>query len=149
AALRSGRPARPKKIAKGKQVNARPQNLPHGSRASYPRFFRQGNHLVRVAWSRREGREYTHKVTRAVMETLTVAIARPGADGRVFSTDQLLPLRDPEGGGDVPSYQAYVGISLLKQTGLIDQHGRRGYSIPRVAEFSNAVKAVWEKLPDR
>ncbi len=36
---------------------------------------------------------------------------------------------------------------LLKQMALIDQHGRQGYSIPRLAQFKEAVEAVWQKLP--
>jgi hypothetical protein len=75
-------------------------------------------------------------------------MASKGVDGRVFSTDEFLPIKDSTDGSDVPSYQAYVGISLLKQTGLIDQHGRQGYSIPRIAEFKDAVEAVWKNLPN-
>jgi hypothetical protein len=71
-----------------------------------------------------------------------------GADGRIFSTDELLPLCD-NGGADVPSYQVYAGIALFKQTGLIDQHGRRGYSIPRPKELKDAVEAVLQNLPEK
>jgi hypothetical protein len=69
-----------------------------------------------------------------------------GSDGRVFATDQFLPIRDTEL-GEIPNYQAYLGISFFKHCGLIDQHGRQGYSIPRLAEFKDAIEAVWKKLP--
>jgi hypothetical protein len=38
---------------------------------------------------------------------------------------------------------------LLKQVGLIEQHGRQGYSIPRLPELSGAVEALWRNLPER
>ena len=114
----------------------------------YPRFFRQGDRLVRVAWSKREKKEYEHKAPITVLKALTVAMTDTGADGRVFSTDELLPIRDHDG-AEVPAYQAYAGLALLKQVGLIEQHGRQGYSIPRLRELNGAVEALLRNLPER
>jgi len=118
------------------------------TRHPYPQFFRQGDQLIRLAWSKRERKEYRHKAPHSALKALVKAMAEKGVDGRVFSTDEFLPIRDT-GNGDVPNYQAYVGISLLKQTGLIDQHGRQGYSIPRLDEFRDAADAVWKNLPEQ
>jgi hypothetical protein len=118
------------------------------SNGDYPRFARHGDQLVRIAWSKRDKREYEHKAPFAVLRALTAGMAEKGSDGRVFSTDQLLPIRD-EDGSEVPTYQVYAGIALLKQVGLIDQHGRQGYSIPRLSEFKRAVEAVWKNLPEK
>lgn len=115
-------------------------------RTEYPRFFRQGEQLIRVAWSKREKKEYQHKAPYRALKTLTAALAELGKDGRVFSTDQVLPIRDSDA-GEIPNYQAYVCIAWLKQTGLIDQHGRQGYSVPRLEEFQNAVESIWRTLP--
>lgn len=112
----------------------------------YPRFFRRGDQLVRVAWSKRNKDEYQHKTSLSVLRALAPIMTNAGKDGRIFSTDDVLPISDADG-SPVPAYQAYVCIALLKQSGLIDQHGRQGYSIPRVAEFIEAVNTVWEKLP--
>lgn len=122
----------------------------HSSRHSqnYPRFFRQGNQLVRIGWSKREKKEYRHKAPHSILKLLANAMAEKGKDGRVFSTEELLPLQESAEAGQVPNYQAYAGISFLKQIGLIDQHGRQGYSIPRMSEFKNAVEGIWEKLPE-
>ena len=129
----------------GKGVPA-PRRTPRPAVDEYPKFLRQGDQLIRIAWSKKEKKEYQHKMPLPVLRSLTKAMANIGADGRVFSTDQFLPIRDDDD-EEVPSYQAYVGIALLKQTGLIDQHGRQGYSIPRLAEFKEAVEAIWQKLP--
>ena len=112
----------------------------------YPRFFRKGDELVRVAWSRRARSEYQHKTTEAILKSVTDTLSRLGRKGRIFSTDEVLPLRDPQG-TEVPAYQAYVCIALLKITGLIEQHGRQGYSISSPDEFTDAVDAIWRKLP--
>jgi hypothetical protein len=138
----------PKKLVKTREAASRSRSLARGKRDGYPRFFRQGNDLIRIALSKREKKEYRHKVSYAVLNALAAAMASKGAEGRVFSTDEFLPIQDSADGSDVPSYQAYVGISLFKQTGLIDQHGRQGYSIPRIAIFRDAVEAVWKNLPN-
>jgi hypothetical protein len=113
----------------------------------YPQFLRHDDELVRVAWSKRDKKEYRHRAPHDVLKALAKAMLDKGADGRVFSTDQLLPIRDAAG-VEIPNYQAYVGISLLKQTGLIDQHGRQGYSIPHPIELKDTIEAVWKKLPE-
>jgi hypothetical protein len=114
----------------------------------YPIFIKQGDQLVRLAWSKREKKEYRHKAPHSVLKTLAKVMAEKGAEGRVISTDDFLPIRDAAG-VEVPNYQAYVGISLLKETALIDQHGRQGYSIPRIAELGEAIEAIWRKLPEK
>lgn len=111
----------------------------------YPRFFRKGDELLRVAWSRRARSEYQHKTSEAVLKSVTDTLSRLGRKGRIFSTDEVLPLRDPQG-AEVPAYQVYVCIALLKMTGLIEQHGRQGYSISTPDEFTDAVDAIWRKL---
>lgn len=117
-------------------------------RRAYPKFFRQQNELIRIAWSKREKEEYRHKASLGVLKTLAERMAQQTANGRrVFSTEHLLPLDGADRGEEVPNYQAYACIALLKQTGLIKQHGRRGYSIPRTADFKGDVEAVWNKLP--
>jgi len=117
-----------------------------GPRAAYPRFFRQDEQLVRIAWSKREKKEYRHKAPYAVLQALAKTMSELGKDGRIFSTDDLLPIHDQDG-NEVPSYQAYVGIALLKHALLLDQHGRQGYSIPKLTEFGDAVESLWQKLP--
>jgi hypothetical protein len=113
---------------------------------AYPKFFRHGEQLLRIAWSKKEKKEYQHKAPKFAITALAAAMTKAGKDGRIFSTDDFLPITDSDG-TEIPAYQAYVGIALLKQTALIDQHGRQGYSIPRMAEFKDEVEAVWTKLP--
>jgi len=136
-------PASHRNGAKGpKQIS-----LSKRGQRSYPLFFRQGDQVIRIAWSKSEKKEYQHKTAYAILKILAKSMAEKGADGRVFATEQFLPVRDAQN-GEIPNYQAYVGIALFKQAGLIDQHGRQGYSIPRLSDFKDAVDAVWKKLPE-
>lgn len=117
------------------------------TKEEYPKFFRRGEQLVRVAWSKRDRSEYQHKTSKAVIAKLAEALADAGNEGKVFSTDEVLPVQDDEG-HVIPAYQAYVCISLFKQVGLIDQHGRQGYSIT-TKDFVKAVDSIWHTLPDK
>jgi len=117
-------------------------------RKAYPRFFRQGDQLVKVGWSKREKKEYQHRAPLMVLSALASALTKIGADGRVFSTDRVVPLKDFVDNTDIPTYQVYVCLALLRQVGLIDQHGRRGYSIPEVKEFAQTVESAWSQLPE-
>jgi len=83
-----------------------------------------------------------------VLKVLVDRITERGADGRVFSTEELLPLHDRDG-VDVPKYQVYAALSLLRHVGLVDQHGRQGYSVPDLRAFKGAADAVWQKLPEK
>jgi len=138
----------PKANRAGKAVGPtrRPSTRPV-ERKEFPRFFRREDQLIRIAWSKREKKEYSHKVPYAALKALVEAFAKAGREGRVFTTDQVLPIRDLADGSEIPNYQSYVCISWLKQTGLIDQHGRQGYSVPRLTEFQNAVESIWLTLP--
>jgi hypothetical protein len=115
-------------------------------RRDYPRFFRRGEDLVRVAWSRRAKSEYQHKTSENILKVVAENIASVGREGRVFSTEEILPVRDRDG-SEVPAYQTYVCIALLKMTGVLDQHGRQGYSIVPADDFIEVVDGIWRKLP--
>src|SRR5262245_27490705 len=69
-----------------------------GSRASYPRFAKRGDQLVKIGWSKREKREYEHKAPRQAALLLARIAADIGKDGRVFQVNALIPLRDPTDG---------------------------------------------------
>jgi hypothetical protein len=115
-------------------------------KGKYPKFFRQGDHLVKVSWSKKERGEYQHKAARRVVEPLAVAIARRAANGRQFTSEDIFPLKDPEDGGEVPSYQAYAALAWFKASGPVRPHGRRGYTAGNPERLLEAVATAWEKL---
>lgn len=133
----------------------RPVDRPTGAntkkaamRPVYPRFLRRGDLLVKIGWSKREKSEYEHKAPRQAAFVLARAAADAGKDGRLFQVNALLPLTDLKDGSVVPDYQVYLVIAWWRGIGLLDQHGRQGYSIPKANQLQQAVESAWMKLPE-
>lgn len=112
----------------------------------YPKFYREGDYLVKVAWSKKERGEYQHKAPRQVAELLAAAIAKRSGNGRMFTSEDIFPLKDPQGGGDVPSYQAYAALAWFRQSGLVQPHGRRGYTAKKDGRLTELLTAAWQNL---
>lgn len=117
-------------------------------KGEYPKFFRQGDHLVKVSWSKKERGEYQHKAARRVVELLAAAIAKRAANGRQFTSDDIFPLKDSQDGSEVPSYQAYAALAWFKTSGLVRPHGRRGYTAKNQGASPGILSSAWERLPE-
>jgi ornithine cyclodeaminase/alanine dehydrogenase-like protein (mu-crystallin family) len=135
---------------------ATPKNQPTATsvkksavRHVYPQFLRRGDHLVKIGWSKREKSEYEHKAPRQAALALARAVAEVGKDGRIFQVNALLPLIDPKDGSEVPGYQVYLLVAWWRGAGLLDQHGRQGYSTANASQMQKAVESAWMKLPER
>ncbi len=122
----------------------------HGRRATgraFPRFERDGDKLVKVAWSKRNRAEYEHRAPREVVEILIERIRKTKGEGAKFEASEILPLKDK--GRDVPSYQAYLSIAWLRQEGVIVKYGREHYALkPDMASRTRVVE-LWEALPQK
>jgi hypothetical protein len=120
------------------------------SKAAYPKFFRKGDHeLVKVGWSKREGREYHHRAPRAAVSAVGSALKKLGAKGRVFNGGDLLPLKNTEDSSAIPDYQAYVALAWMKELGVVKQRGRRaGYRLNGNAAIDGIVNAAWPTLAE-
>lgn len=118
------------------------------SPAKYPRFVRRGDQLLKFGWSKREKAEYEHKAPLQVALALACAVKELGQNGRIFQISELLPLNDPAKGNGIPGYQVYLVVAWWRNVGLVDRHGRRGYSIASVAQLQQAVESEWLKLPE-
>lgn len=116
-------------------------------KGSYPKFFRLADSLCKVGFSKSEG-EYEHKSPKAILFLLAEAVQRAGHKGAQFTMNDILPLTSAEG-SEVPSYQAYLCLSFLRSAGLIEQHGRQGYSISNSEDFTSSIQARWQQLPLR
>jgi hypothetical protein len=114
---------------------------------TYPKFFRRGDELVKVGWSKNDRKEYNHRAPRGVVDAVAAAIKQIGAKGRLFTGDEMLPLKDLTRGKSIPDYQAYVALAWLKDLGVVEQHGRRaGYSLVEEAPISGTIAASWPEL---
>ncbi len=116
-------------------------NKPEG----YPKFFRSGDELVKIGWSKREREEYQHKAPYKVLNLLVRKLATVGAGGRMFAADDILPLTTDHG-TEIPNYQGYLCLAWLRGEGLIESHGRQGYTISNSENLPKGVEDRWEAL---
>ena len=126
------------------------RRIPERSRnrlGQYPTFVREGENLIKIGWSKSERAEYEHKSPKRVVTALCQTLT--GAKGKRIKMGKVLPLKDTPNGSAFSDYQAYVCLSWLKSVGLVTQHGRQGYSLPKGTELAKAVESQWANLPTR
>jgi hypothetical protein len=114
---------------------------------AYPKFFRRGDELVKVGWSKKERKEYNHRASRRAVDATAAAIKQVGAKGKLFNGEAILPLKDATDGSAVPGYQAYVALAWLTRLGVVEQHGvRGGYTLATGKQDESAIAAAWPEL---
>ncbi len=113
----------------------------------YPRFVREGDNLVKIGWSKSQRAEYEHKSPKRLLPVLCESLT--SANGKRIMMDKVLPLKDPATGSVFPDYQSYVCLAWLKLGGLVIQHGRQGYSLPKGIELEKSVETLWANLLNR
>ena len=117
-----------------------------GKRSGYPKFFRRAEELVKVGWSKHDKREYQHKAPHRVVVHTAKAVEGLGSRLNIFTTDQILPLSEQGEGTEIPDYQAYLALAWLRHLGLLEKHGRQGYSVAKVPDFVGVVEKAWATL---
>jgi hypothetical protein len=132
-------------VTAGSARRKREQHPKAARRADYPRFFKKANLLIKVGWSKREKAEYQHKAPRSVVETVVEALRSAARDQGPIAIPELLPLKSPSG-EEVPSYQVYLCLAWLRRLGLIDQHGREGYTVKDPRTLAGDVSSAWNAL---
>ena len=116
-------------------------------RKAYPKFLRQGDNLVKVGWSKKDKKEYIHKTSRTRVFCVVQAIAEAGRNGKKITSEEFIPLRNPQDDSDVPSYQVYAVLAWLLKIAVVKQHGRQGYTVLDASRLLSQVHEAWEALP--
>jgi hypothetical protein len=129
------------------QPSQRPARRPR--KTEYPKFLRDGDSLIKIGWSKAEKAEYEHKSPKKVVVAVGNALTTAGSKGRRFSMDKVLPLTDPEDTSELPTYQCYLSLAWMRHEGLVVQHGRQGYSLPKNGDLTSAIERIWAQLPTR
>ena len=120
----------------------------------FPRFHREGDHLVKVGYSKSDRRTYEHRCPRDTLGRVAAVVGDLGRGGRRFTTEQMFPsdaASDPAPLAGVPSYQVYLCLAFLIRRGLVRRHGRAGYTVEGggAADLRAGVEAAWASLPVR
>lgn len=135
------------KAAKAASQPKRRVASPRTVRTAYPKFHVAKDTLIRIGWSKKQRREYTHKTPRSIFDTTIKAMAALAQSGAgPFTAEQLIDqinTMEPEA---IPSYQVYGVIGMLRGTNCIKQIGREGYDIP--PELVEKANRKWSELSD-
>jgi hypothetical protein len=118
---------------------------PPSSKRAYPWYMKDGDRLVKIAWSKKERKPYEHRAPRPIINILIEAIRKKKGDGKIFETAEVLPLKSPSG-EEYPSYQSYMALGWLRQVGAIAKKGRDGYVL-RPGITSNKLDSLWNAIP--
>lgn len=118
-----------------------------GPRAKeYPKFFRDGEHLVKIGWSKKNREEYVHRAkfeqVSSIVEYLVVA-----DNGRPMPVDNILAVRESDG-AEIPGYQIYLVLAWLRKEGVIDRVGRNGYVVKDFSNLKEIVSNLRSALPE-
>jgi hypothetical protein len=116
---------------------------------TFPRFEREGDKLIKIAWSKKDRAEYEHKAPRSVVDLLIEVIRSRKGEGAKFEAPDVLPLTDRKSRKEVPSYQSYLALAWLRHEGVVAKHGRDGYSLKPTAATPERLTELWEALPSR
>jgi hypothetical protein len=135
-------------------AQAIPQNSPgtrprngDSRRPIYPQFFRDGDRLVKIAWSKKERRPYEHKAPQAIVQALLNKVRKKKGEGKVFEAVDVLPLTNAAG-EEYPSYQSYLALAWLRHIGVVNKKGREGYVVKPNAATVEKIEQAWASLPN-
>jgi len=97
----------------------------------YPKYKIDHNSLVRIGWSKKDKREYSHKVSKDIYDQTIETIEKLTKTSKgPFAAEAIIDNINKESQSTIPAYQVYVVIGFLKDKDCIKQIGREGYSIP-------------------
>ena len=114
-------------------------------KSKYPQYLVRGNYLCRIGWSKKERKEYEHKVAKEVFDvTLGVMDTLSHDHSGPITADQIIRKVNKLSSETIPNYQIYVVIGLLRDNHDITQVGRQGYDLPQ--KLREISVARWAKL---
>lgn len=141
--------ARPSSSSSALPRSAAAKPTPRASqRDEYPRFERDEDKLVKIAWSKKERREYEHRASNDAVLRVAKRLACDVKPGSIFSMDKLMPFKD-DNGNDIPSYQAYLALAWFRDLGSVEQRGKEGYVVLEGALSTDRVTQAWGVLHSR
>ena len=141
----AGVPTVAKEVLRATPLNGRNER----NAKQYPQFYRDGEALVKVGWSRKSREEYEHKAPKAAVLAVAAALADAGRAKRRITMEKVMPVRDAASNADVPDYQVYVTLAWLRELNVVVQHGRQGYTLAGNGELQQLIGKSWDSLAAR
>jgi len=85
-------------------------------------------------------------MARKVVDLIVEAAEKVGCEGRVFTVEQVYTTFSASGNTELPLHQVYLAVAWLRTEGLLQQHGRDGYSITVPSNLGVSVTERWNAL---
>jgi hypothetical protein len=115
------------------------------ARDDYPRFRRDNDRLVKIAWSKRDRREYLHRAPRAAVFRVAQRLTQLVPAGKTFAMDRVLPVKD-ESGNEIPAYQVYLALAWFRAMGAVRERGKEGYAAAHGMLDPERLEDAWNNL---
>jgi len=114
----------------------------------YPKFFTRNGTLCKVGWSKKAKKEYVHKVPKDAFDrTVTAITSLSAASKNPFTAEQVVEQTERDG-EEVPAYQVYVILALLREKQVLHREGREGYRVISPNDLPARSGAVWDSIPE-
>src|SRR4051794_1802913 len=113
--------------------------------AGYPKFFREGDKLVKIGWSKKKGGEYRHICYIENVILMASRIAEMGAGGGPVKYTEI----KKDLGTAATNYHIYTAIDWLLEIGLLRREGLEGYVVPPTEDLSGIISARFRDLPEK
>ena len=120
---------------------------PSPASREFPRFEKERDRLVKIGWSTRDRRSYEHRAPRAAVAAVAAEVSKAGRAGRLFAVEDVLPVKLPSG-EEIPSYQVYLTLGLLRHLGLVERKGKDGYALANGRIGSDQFTSLWDSIPE-
>lgn len=112
-------------------------------KTDYPKYRIRDNCLVKIGLQRDRRSEYQHIVQKAAVDKIVSVIIKHLGKTKHFNPDTILAELN------LPAYQTYVVLAMLRQMGLLKNPRRGLYTVTDVGDFDAAASIVWNKLAAR
>jgi hypothetical protein len=109
-------------------------------KSDYPRYLISDNCLLKIGLQRDRKTEYQHIVQKAAFDKIVSVITSHLAKDKDFTAESI------QNELNIPSYQTYVVLAMLRQKGLLKIPRRGLYTASDAPGFIFAASGVWNKL---
>ena len=119
-----------------------------GKAGGYPKFFTRNGTLCKVGWSKKAKSEYVHKVSKDAFDHTVTAITSLAASSKDLFTAEQVVERTERDGEEIPAYQVYVILALLREKQVLHREGREGYRVISPNDLPARSSEVWDAVEE-
>lgn len=109
-------------------------------KTDYPKYLISDDCLVKIGLQRDRRTEYQHIVQKAAFDKIASVITNRLTRAKDFTPESI------QTDLNLPAYQTYVVLAMLRHTGLLKIPRRGLYTATGARDFASAASEIWSKL---